>query len=78
MNQLREYMFQNGMLSNRGDVVSEKMMKDVLNKIKDVRGLTSVLRASKQFKSIKTYTKWFNSIPLLGVGAAAMYDNKQE
>lgn len=27
---------------------------------------------------VKTLTKWFNSIPLLGVGAAAVYSNNQE
>lgn len=35
-------------------------------------------RASKQFGNINKYTKWFNSIPLLGVGAAAVYANDQE
>lgn len=40
--------------------------------------MQGIFRASEQFKSIKTYTKWFNSIPLLGVGAAAVYSNNQE
>lgn len=78
MNQLREYMFQNGMIDSRGDTVSDKMMKNVLNKIKGIDGMQGIFRASEQFKSIKTYTKWFNSIPLLGVGAAAVYSNNQE
>ena len=29
----------------------------------------SYKRAYKQHKSLSSYTKWFNSIPLLGVGA---------
>lgn len=62
----------------RGDTVSDKMMKNVLNKIKGIDGMQGIFRASEQFKSIKTYTKWFNSIPLLGVGAAAVYSNNQE
>lgn len=39
--------------------------------------MKEVARASKQFGSINKYTKWFNSIPLLGVGAAAMYNNRK-
>lgn len=27
------------------------------------------LKWEKQFKSMRSYTKWFNTIPLLGVGA---------
>lgn len=37
-----------------------------------------VARASRQFKSFNKYTKWFNSIPLLSNGAAAVYNNNQE
>lgn len=33
---------------------------------------------SRQFKSFNKYTKWFNSIPLLSIGAAAVYNNNQE
>ena len=40
--------------------------------------MKGVARASKQFKSFNKYTKWFNSIPLIGVGAAAMYKSKEE
>ena len=65
-------------IPNVGDTVSDKMMKNVLNKIKGIDGMQGIFRASEQFKSIKTYTKWFNSIPLLGVGAAAVYSNNQE
>ena len=33
------------------------------------KGMDSVKKASDQFKSLKSYTKWFNTVPLLGVGA---------
>lgn len=46
--------------------------------IYDWNKTTEVARASKQFGNINKYTKWFNSIPLLGVGAAAVYANDQE
>nr|DAN83528.1 MAG TPA: hypothetical protein [Caudoviricetes sp.] len=31
--------------------------------------MDSIKKASDQFKSLKSYTKWFNTVPLLGVGA---------
>lgn len=78
MNQLREYMFQNGMISTRGQTVSAKMMKNVLDQMSKIDSMKEVARASKQFNNINKYTKWFNSIPLLGVGAAAVYKSKEE
>ena len=33
------------------------------------KGMQSIKKASEQFKSMRSYTKWFNTIPLLGVGA---------
>ena len=77
MNQLREYMFQNGWIKSRGETVDAKMMKKVLDKMADTDSMKEVARASKQFSSINKYTKWFNSIPLLGIGAAAMYNNRK-
>lgn len=77
MNQLREYMFQNGYISKRGETIESKMMKNVLDGIKDIPSMKGVFRASQQFKNINKYTKWFNSIPLLGVGAAAMYNENK-
>lgn len=78
MNQLREYMFQNGYIGKRGDAIESKMMKNVLDDIRNVPSMKGVFRASQQFKNINKYTKWFNSIPLLGVGAAAMYNNQEK
>lgn len=78
MNQLREYMFRNGMISTRGETVDAKMMKKVLDQMSRTDSMKEVARASKQFGNINKYTKWFNSIPLLGVGAAAVYANDQE
>lgn len=78
MNQLREYMFQNGYINKRGDAIESKMMKNVLDDIRNIPSMKGVFRASQQFKNINKYTKWFNSIPLLGVGAAAMYNNQEK
>lgn len=74
MNQVREYMFKNGMISKRGDNVDTKMLQNVLNSLSEIDSMKSAVRASKQFKNINKYTKWFNSIPLLGVGALGMYN----
>lgn len=76
MNQLREYMFQNGMISTRGQTVDAKMMKKVLDQISKTDSMKEVARASRQFNNINKYTKWFNSIPLLGVGALGVYSNE--
>lgn len=65
MNQLREYLYQNGYLTSRDQKVTVREMNKILKDIKDNKGLAAVVRASKQFKSTKTYTKWFNKIPLL-------------
>lgn len=78
MNQLREYMFQNGYITKRGETIESKMMKNVLDDIRNIPSMKGVFRASQQFKNINKYTKWFNSIPLLGVGAAAMYNNQEK
>lgn len=32
-----------------------------------------IKKAYKEHKNISSYTKWFNSIPLLGVGALGVY-----
>lgn len=34
----------------------------------NVEGMKGVQRAAQQFKSNKTFTKWFNSVPLIGAG----------
>lgn len=79
MNQLREYLFQHGYISNRGEQIDPERMKQILKDIEKIDSMKSVRRAAKQFGSTKTYTKWFNSIPLLGLGVPALInDNKQE
>ena len=72
MNQLREYMFQNGYITNRGQKVTVKEMRKLLDDIKERQDMRGMVRAAKQFKSLKTYTKWFNRIPLLNVTALAI------
>lgn len=78
MNQLREYMFNNGHISRRGQAVSPKMMKKVIEEVSNIDSMREVARASRQFNNINKYTRWFNAIPLLGLGAAAMYNNNQK
>lgn len=69
MNQFREYLFNSGKINKRGDKVSPSLLKKELEKLSTVPEYSSVVRASKQFGSNAKYTKWFNTIPLLGVGA---------
>ena len=78
MTQLREYMFQNNYISTRGETVDEKLLKKAIQEADKLDSMRGVARASRQFKSFNKYTKWFNSIPLLGIGAAAVYNNNQE
>ena len=65
MNQLREWMYEQGYITNRNQKVNANTMKKVLKEAGNTSGLEGVERASKQFKDIKTYTKWFNTIPLI-------------
>ena len=78
MNQLREYMYNKGLISNRDQQVDGELLKKTIEKLPS--SMNSVKRASKQFKSMRQYTKWFNTIPLLGVGAitANNYYTQQE
>lgn len=69
MNQLRSWLFDNGYINTRDQKITPEYMAKMLSKIDNVEGMEGVRRAAKQFKSVKTYTKWFNSIPLLGAGA---------
>lgn len=78
MNQLREYMFQNNYISTREETVDEKLLKKAIQEADKLDSMRGVARASRQFKSFNKYTKWFNSIPLLSIGAAAVYNNNQE
>lgn len=78
MNQLREYMFQNNYISTREETVDEKLLKKAIQEADKLDSMRGVARASRQFKSFNKYTKRFNSIPLLSIGAAAVYNNNQE
>lgn len=64
------------MIGTRGQTVDAKMMKKVLDQISKTDSMKEVARASKQFNNINKYTKWFNSIPLLGIGALGVYSNE--
>lgn len=72
MNQLREFMFQNGYITTRDQKVTVNEMKKVLEDIRNRKDMKGMLRAAKQFRSMQTYTKWFNRIPLLTATALAI------
>ena len=67
MNQLREFMYANKMIDTRDQIVTPDPIKQAISKLP--KGMQSIKKASEQFKSMRSYTKWFNTIPLLGVGA---------
>lgn len=68
MNQLREQMFQNGYINRRDQKVTPEYMSKIMKQLNNVEGMKGVQRAAQQFKSNKTFTKWFNSVPLIGAG----------
>lgn len=68
MNQLREWMFQNGYINRRDQKVTPEYMSKIMKQLNNVEGMKDVQRAAQQFKSNKTFTKWFNSVPLIGAG----------
>lgn len=65
MNTLRQFMFDNNMINKIDDKVTTKKIQEAIDKLPSE--LKSVKAAYKQFKSPRKYTKWFNTIPLLGV-----------
>ena len=78
MNQLREYMYNRGLINNRDQQVDKELLQSTIDKLPS--DMNSVKRASKQFKSMRQYAKWFNTIPLLGAVAVAAnrYYTQQE
>lgn len=75
MNTLRRRMLNDGTIKNIDDQVSTKLLNNYINQLSDS---DYIKKAYKEHKNINSYTKWFNSIPLLGIGAAAVYNNNQE
>lgn len=57
MNQLREFMYANKMIDTRDQIVTPDLIKQAISKL------------PKGMQSIKKASEWFNTIPLLGVGA---------
>ena len=78
MNQLREFMYKRGMIKTRDEQVTKEMLQEAMNKLP--KSMSSIINASKQFKSMRAYTKWFNQIPLLTAGALGInrYYNQQQ
>lgn len=77
MNTLRRRMLDDGTINKIDDQVSSKMLKNYIDQLPDS---DYIKKAYKEHKNISTYTKWFNSIPLLGIGALGVYryDNTKE
>ena len=75
MNTLRQFMFDNNMINRIDDQVTQKQIKEAINKLPSE--LKSVKASYQQFKSPKKYTKWFNTIPLLGT-IPFIYNYSQE
>ena len=78
MNQLREFMYKRGMIKTRDEQVTKEMLQEAMNKLP--KSMSSIIDASKRFKSMRAYTKWFNQIPLLTAGALGInrYYNQQQ
>lgn len=70
MNTLRRRMLNDGTIKNIDDQVSTKLLNNYINQLSDS---DYIKKAYKEHKNISSYTKWFNSIPLLGVGALGVY-----
>lgn len=80
MNQLRTRMYNDKAISSLEEPVSTALIKKYMDSLGDK---DSIKRAYKQHKSLSAYTKWFNSIPLLGIGAIGVNkyfadENKQK
>ena len=73
MNTLREYLHDNKFISQRDEKVTPQFMQKVMDYLDYYNIMHESQRAAKQFKNINTYTKWFNQVPLLGVGAMGIY-----
>lgn len=65
MNQLRTRMYNDKAIDSLEEPVSTTLIKKYMDSLDDK---DSIKRAYKQHKSLSAYTKWFNSIPLLGIG----------
>lgn len=77
MDQLRTMLKQNGDIQNLDEPVSSALLKKYLDKMPDS---DPIKKMSKQHKNINAYTKWFNTIPLLGttaLGANAYFNNNK-
>ena len=78
MNQLRTMLKQNGDVQNLDEPVSSTLLKKYLGKMSDSDPIKKMF---KQHKNINAYTKWFNTIPLLGttaLGANAYFNNNKD
>lgn len=68
MNQTRRNLYEQGKIKHFADYVNEKTLADYMNTLQDGLSEKVVYQA---FKQPKTYNKWFNAIPVVGVAGAA-------
>lgn len=69
---------QNADVQNLDEPVSSTLLKKYLDKMSDSDPIKKMF---KQHKNINAYTKWFNTIPLLGttaLGANAYFNNNKD
>lgn len=67
-----------GDVQNLDEPVSSTLLKKYLDKMSDSDPIKKMF---KQHKNINAYTKWFNTIPLLGttaLGANAYFNNNKD
>lgn len=55
------------MIDTRDQIVDSSLIQKAIDKLP--KGMNAVKEARDMFKSRRSYTKWFNTVPLLGVGA---------
>lgn len=65
MNQLRRELKQKGVISDLDERVLPSTLENYIDKLPDSN---SIKKAFKEHSSSKNYAKWFNQIPLLGIG----------
>lgn len=76
MNQLREYMFEEGLINRRGQQVDKNTLQRAIKGLPE--DLNAIRKASKQFKNMDGYTEWFNAIPLVDAGTRVSRNTNNE
>ena len=75
MNQLRRKMYKEKIISTIDEPVSEYKLKKYISKLPESN---SIKKAFNEHKSLSAYTRWFNSIPLLGLSPLVISNMREE